>query len=149
MSTDPLVIEFEVGVGPEHAFDAWTRRCATWWPRSHTISGDPAAITFEPGPGGRIVEHAEDGEHDWGEVLQWDPPNRLRYSWHLFFDPSEATEVDVTFKAAPAGTAIRLEQRGWERLGEAGPKRRARTGHAWGVITASFVEACASAADPP
>jgi uncharacterized protein YndB with AHSA1/START domain len=140
---DPLVMEFEVGVAPAHAFDVWTQRCASWWPPSHTFSGDPAAITFEPHAGGRIVELAADGEeHDWGRVLAWEPPTRLRYLWHLFFDPTEATEVDVSFLPAGASTLVRLEQSGWERLGEAGAIRRTRTKQAWGVIVESFSRAC-------
>src|ERR671924_654356 len=132
MSLDPLVIEFEVGVPPAQAFDAWTQRCGTWWPPSHTISGDPAAIVFEPCAGGRIFERPRGGgEHDWGRVLEWRPPSRLRYRWHLFFDESEATEVDVAFRPQGTGTAVRLEQRGWEHLGAAGPPRRAKTGQAW------------------
>jgi hypothetical protein len=142
MSADPLVIEFEVGVAPAHAFHTWTQRCATWWPRSHTISGNPSAITFEPHSGGRIVERAPDGDHDWGEVLEWDPPGRLRCLWHPFFDRSEATEVDITFRAVAAGTAVRLEQSGWERLGPAGPPRRTRTEDAWSIVAAAFHGAC-------
>jgi uncharacterized protein YndB with AHSA1/START domain len=139
MSVEPLVVEFDVAVPPAQAFDAWTQRCATWWPVSHTISGRPSAINFEPRSGGRIVERAPDGtEHEWGTVVDWQPPNRLRYRWHLFFDPSEATEVEITFVARGARTAVRLEQRGWDRLGEAGPPRRDRTYQAWGVITARF-----------
>lgn len=143
MSVDPLVVEFEVAVAPERAFDTWTRRCGVWWPPAHTVSGDPAAITLEARPGGRIFERARDGtEHDWGEILDWEPPRRLRYRWHLFFDPSEATEVEITFKAAAAGTAVRLEQRGWERLGDAGPARRAKTDTVWHALAPAFAAAC-------
>jgi uncharacterized protein YndB with AHSA1/START domain len=143
MSAEPLVIEFEVRVAPAQAFDTWTRRCATWWPSSHTISGDPSAITFEPRSGGRIVEHAPGGgEHDWGTVLDWEPPTRLRYRWHLFFEPSEATEVEITFLPVADRTAVRLEQRGWERLGEAGPGRRTRTQGVWSILAAGFISAC-------
>jgi hypothetical protein len=144
MTADPLVIEFEVGVAPDHAFDVWTQRCATWWPRSHTMSGDPSAITFEPHPGGRIVERAPGGDHDWGEVLEWVPPRRLRCLWHPFFDRAEATELDITFRAVATGTAIRLEQRGWERLGEAAAPRRTRTQGAWGEVTTAFAGAVGS-----
>jgi hypothetical protein len=144
MSAEPLVIEFEVGVAPASAFDTWTRRCATWWPRSHTMSGDPSSITFEPRAGGRIVEHAAGGDHEWGEVLDWEPPDRLRCLWHPFFDRSEATELDITFRAVATGTAIRLEQRGWERLGDAAMPRRTRTEGAWSVVTAAFASACAA-----
>jgi len=147
MRPDPLVIEFEVGVPPARAFDTWTQRCATWWPSAHTVSGDPSAISFEPRPGGRIVEHDRGGgQHDWGTVLDWEPPARLRYLWHLFFDSSEATEVEITFSPVGGRTAVRLEQRGWEQLGEAGPARRARTETAWGALTAAYIRACDAAA---
>jgi uncharacterized protein YndB with AHSA1/START domain len=143
MSIDPLVVAFEVGVPPSQAFDTWTDRCATWWPRSHTISGHPTAILFEPRPGGRIVEQAPDGtEHPWGEILDWEPPTRLRYRWHLFFDPSDATEVEVTFTPVGGGTAVRLEQRGWDQLGDAGTRRRERTHNAWQAITPRYARAC-------
>jgi uncharacterized protein YndB with AHSA1/START domain len=145
MSADSLVVEFEVAASAEHAFETWTRRCAVWWPRSHTVSGDPAAITLEDRPGGRIVERTRDGvEHDWGVILAWEPPRRLRYRWHLFFDPAEATEVEVTFTPVRERTVVRLEQRGFERLGEAGAPRRARTEHAWQAIRANFARAAAS-----
>lgn len=39
-------------------------------------------VTFESHPGGRIDERTPDGaEHDWGEVLAWEPPRRLAYLW--------------------------------------------------------------------
>jgi|SRR5580704_7868724 hypothetical protein len=143
MSVEPLVVEFDVAVAPDHAFETWTRRCAVWWPPEHTVSGDPSAITLETHPGGRIFERARDGtEHDWGVILDWDPPGRLRYRWHLFFDPSEATEVEVTFKPVPTGTAVRLEQRGWERLGDAGAPRRSKTETVWQRLSVAFAAAC-------
>jgi uncharacterized protein YndB with AHSA1/START domain len=139
MSIEPLVVAFEVDVPPPRAFETWTARCATWWPRSHTISGEPEAVKFEPRAGGRIIECAPDGtEHQWGQILDWEPPSRLRYRWHLFFDPSEATEVEVTFRPAGRGTAVRLEQRGWDALGPAGSGRRERTERAWSAITAAY-----------
>jgi uncharacterized protein YndB with AHSA1/START domain len=142
MSVEPLVVAFQVSVPPSQAFETWTRRCATWWPPSHTISGNPATITFEPHTGGRITEHEPDGsQHQWGEILDWEPPTRLRYLWHLFFDPSEATEVEVTFTPTDHGTAVRLEQRGWAQLGELGPRRRGHTEQAWHEITKNYIQA--------
>jgi uncharacterized protein YndB with AHSA1/START domain len=141
MNVEPLVIEFELNVPPTAAFAAWTERCATWWPRAHTISGNPSAITFEPRAGGQIVEHAAGEEHPWGTVLDWEPPRRLRYLWHLFFTPSEATEVEVTFVGRGDRTAVRLEQRGWDRLGEAGPARREKTGQVWRTLAGALQEA--------
>ncbi|MFC5260616.1 SRPBCC domain-containing protein [Kribbella qitaiheensis] len=145
---EPLVVEFEVAAPVTHAFDVWTGRCAAWWPPSHTVSGNPDAITFEPRPGGRIFETSPAGdEHLWGEILDWEPPGRLRFRWHLFFDPSEATEVELTFTPHPDGTVVRLEQTGWDKLGEpAASTRRERTGHAWSAITARFATAARDSA---
>jgi len=137
---EPLVVEFDVDASVAHAFDVWTRKCVTWWPTSHTLSGDPSAITFEPLAGGRIVETSPDGaEHLWGEVLDWEPPGRLRFRWHLFFDRSEATEVEITFSPRGDGTVVRLEQTGWDSLGPAGRPRRDRTGAAWAAITSRYI----------
>lgn len=57
------------------------------------------------------------------------------YLWHLVFDRSDATEVDITFVAGGAGTLVRLEHRGWERLGAVADERRNRNRAGWaGVI---------------
>ena len=110
----------------------------------HTISHGPEAVTFEPRAGGRIFERGADGaEHEWGQVVAWEPPTRVAYRWHLFFDPSEATDIEVTFRSeGDERTVVRLEQRGWERLGDAGPPRRTRTGHVWGELSKAFRAAC-------
>jgi len=144
--TRPLIVEFEVAAGLDHAFATWTERCASWWPSAHTISRGPAAILLEPRAGGRIFERAPDGtEHDWGSVVEWEPPRRIAYRWHLFFDPSEATDLQVTFRPAGAGRiVVRIAQSGWERLGDAGPARRTRTGQVWQELTGAFRTACAA-----
>jgi uncharacterized protein YndB with AHSA1/START domain len=132
----PLVVELVVDAEPDHAFEVWVARTALWWPAGHTVSGDPAAIVFEPRVSGRIFERGPDGaEHDWGEVLAWEPPARLRYLWHLFFDRAEATVVEITFRATDGGTLVRLEQTGWDALGDEGRSRRERTIAGWATVT--------------
>lgn len=136
----PLVHELVVASDVDHAFTTWVERASTWWPRSHTVSGDPAAIVFEPTAGGRILEVGPDGdEHDWGEVVVWDPPHRLALLWHLFFPRAEATHVEITFAPVEGGTAVRLVQTGWDALGDAGPPRRERTVAGWAAVTADYV----------
>jgi uncharacterized protein YndB with AHSA1/START domain len=140
--TDALSLEFEVAVSPAHAFTTWTERLATWWPAGKTVSGAPAALAFEPRVGGRIVETAPDGaEHTWGEVLAWEPPHRLSFTWHLFFDPAEATEVELTFSAAGTATLVRLTQSGFDRLGSAGAERREDTQGAWSMLVRRYADA--------
>jgi uncharacterized protein YndB with AHSA1/START domain len=139
----PLVVEFRVAAAPTHAFDTWVRRPERWWPAGHTVSGSPAAIVFEPRAGGRIYERAADGvEHDWGEVLDWEPPGRLRYLWHLFFTPAEATEIELTFERAGRGTLVRLVQTGWDALGDEGRPRRERTVKGWNAVTGGYRQLC-------
>lgn len=131
----PLVVEFTVEAPVRHAFETWVRSQHIWWPKSHTISGDPDAIIVEPRVGGRIYERDANGaEHEWGEVLDWVPPNRLQFLWHLFFSREEATVVDVTFHEVDERTSIRLVQTGWDRLGAEGPIRRERTIAGWAAV---------------
>jgi uncharacterized protein YndB with AHSA1/START domain len=134
---EPLRLEFTVGCTPERAFDVWAALTSQWWPHGHSVSAEPGlTVTFEPRPGGRIYERTPAGvEHDWGEVLVWEPPHRLVYLWHLRFDRADATEVEVTFAPAGDGTAVTIVHRGWERLGALGPERRQRNRRGWtGVL---------------
>ena len=139
MSTDSLVVEFDVRASVEHAFAVWTQRAGTWWPKGHTVSGDPESVRFEPRVGGRIVERARDGaEHVWGEVTAWEAPSRVEFLWHLFFDRTQATRVALTFTDRGPTTRVRLEQTGFAALGEAGAVRRERTLLSWGAVTTAF-----------
>jgi uncharacterized protein YndB with AHSA1/START domain len=142
---EPLEIGFTVVCPPEHAFETWARRTSLWWPHGHSVSGAPGlAVTFEPRPGGRIFERTPSGEeHDWGEVLVWEPPSRLVYLWHLRFDRSDATEVEVTFTEIPEGTAVSIVHRGWERLGAVGAERRERNLKGWAGVLEHYRRACA------
>lgn len=144
---EPLVVEFEVDAPVAHAFEVWTARPSLWWPRGHTVTNDPETqIVFEPFGGGRIFERGPDGaEHEWGEILEWAPPGRLAFLWHVFFARREATEVVMTFTPAGRGTRVRIEQTGFERLGDpAGSERRTRTESAWSTIAQIFGDAASS-----
>jgi uncharacterized protein YndB with AHSA1/START domain len=143
---EPLELEFTVGCPPEDAFDLWARRTSMWWPSGHSVSTDPAlTVTFEPHPGGRIYERTAAGdEHDWGEILVWEPPRRLAYLWHLRFDRSDATEVEITFEPSDEGTAVRIVHSGWERLGSVAQERRERNERGWAGLLGHYRDACAA-----
>ena len=139
--TEPIIVEFDVRASPGHAFRVWTEKPSMWWPRSHTVTRDPdLTVVFEPFQGGRIYERGTDGaEHEWGEVLIWEPPVRIGYLWHLFFDRSEATEITVTFTEIESGARVRLVQSGFENLqGDVANDRRTRTNHAWLELTGLY-----------
>jgi uncharacterized protein YndB with AHSA1/START domain len=140
---EPLELEFTVACDPARAFSLWAEQTTRWWPHGHSVSAEPGlAVTFEPRPGGRIYERTPGGaEHDWGEVLAWEPPHRLVYLWHLRFDRSDATEVEVTFEAAGEDTAVTIEHRGWERLGAVAEERRERNRRGWGGVIEHYREA--------
>jgi uncharacterized protein YndB with AHSA1/START domain len=130
---EPREFEFNVSCSPEHAFEVWATKTTQWWPRDHSISADPElTVCFEARVGGRIFERTSDGiEHDWGEVLEWDPPHRLSYLWHIYGDRSDATEVEVTFTGVGDATTVTIVHRGWERLGARGPELKRRNHHSW------------------
>lgn len=140
---EPLRIEFTVDCPPARAFEVWTSEISRWWPKGHSISADPGlTVTLEPGVGGRIFERTSDGtEHEWGEVLEWEPPQRLVYLWHLRFDRSDATEVEITFTAAGEETAVTIVHSGWERLGAVAGERRERNERGWAGLLPHFREA--------
>ena len=101
--TEPLSITFDVDCSPEHAFDVWTSRIDTWWPRDHTVR-QAVAVVLQRHLGGRIYERDADGvEHDWGEITAWEPPSRLAYSWHIGRSAGEATDVEIRFVAGDPG----------------------------------------------
>jgi uncharacterized protein YndB with AHSA1/START domain len=145
---EPIEIEFEVACSPEHAFDTWANKTSTWWPRSHSMTSAPGlVVAFEPRPGGRIFERTPDGaEHDWGEVVAWEPPNRLAYLWHLGTDRGRATEVDISFAGDASATTVTITHRGWERLGADAPAWRHRNLGGWSGLLPHFRQAAAAAA---
>jgi uncharacterized protein YndB with AHSA1/START domain len=144
---EPLELAFRVECSVEDAFDLWARRTSLWWPSGHSVSAQPGlTVTFEPRSGGRIYERTPGGEeHEWGEVLVWEPPNRLAYLWHLRFDRSDATEVEVAFAPSDDGTAVTIVHRGWERLGAAAEARRERNRKGWSGVLEHYRAACTAA----
>ena len=134
---EPLRFSFEVECPQEHAFDTWTRRIATWWPASHSVTVDPdLEVVLECRLGGRIFERTPAGvEHDWGEVTLWEPPHRLGYLWHLRRDRADATDVEIRFIAVGTeATRVEIEHRSWERLGAEGPAWRDRNRGGWASL---------------
>ena len=141
---EPIRLTLEVDCAVEQAFHVWTGLTSRWWPADHTVSVEPDLdVVFEPRVGGRVFERTRAGaEHDWGEVLAWDPPSRIVYSWHLRADRADATEVEIRF--VPVGdrgrTRLEIEHRHWERLGERGTAWRDANFGGWRTLLPHYVE---------
>jgi uncharacterized protein YndB with AHSA1/START domain len=123
------------------AFSVFIEQMETWWPASHHIGKTPfEAIFVEPRVGGRWYERNAEGQHcDWGRVLEWDPPHRVTFSWHVGpqqhenpeaewgFNPdlAKASEVDIRFTPENNGmTLVELTHSKLERHGEGYEKLR-------------------------
>lgn len=145
---EPLRVSFDVACPRDIAFDTWTRRFGTWWPRSHSVTAEPdLEVILEPRVGGRIYERTAGGvEHDWGEVTIWEPPARFGYLWHLRRDRADATDVEIRFLPGTGNTTrVEIEHSGWERLGAEGQSWRDRNRGGWETLLPHFRESIAEA----
>lgn len=138
----PVHKTLNVACSVEQAFATFTERIGDWWPlATHSVDGERSqSVRFEPGVDGRLVELLADGtEAVWGYILDWDPPNGLRFSWHPGIDcvrteVHEVTDVEVTFAPEGDGTRVELVHSGWERLGERGIQGRESYNTGWDPV---------------
>jgi len=114
----PVRKTIRVNAPQARAFEVFTARFGSWWPKSHHIgAADMKDAFIEPRKGGRWYETGIDGsECNWGEVLAWEPPSKVVLSWHLNsqfkYDDSIESQVEVRFIAEGAGaTRVELEHR--------------------------------------
>jgi uncharacterized protein YndB with AHSA1/START domain len=137
----PVRVTFEVAVGQEAAFHAFTANFDRWWPRIvHVGSADLAQAVLEPAAGGRWYERGTDGsECDWGHVLEWNPSHRLALAWGLdanyVYRPGaeNASRVNVTFTAlGPDRTQVDLEHSDFVRHLDGAAGVRAAVSHEGG-----------------
>lgn len=121
MTLPPIRRSISVSWNPERAFERFTADFGAWWPsRSHSVGGERVRrVVFEPHAGGRIFEeHADGRRFQWGQVLVWEPPARVKFTWHPSREPETALDVEILFVAEDAGTRVELTATGWERWGK-------------------------------
>jgi len=151
-STEMAVAKtIEVACPPDVAFRVFTEGIAEWWPaRTHSVGEDQVeTVVLEPGAGGRFYERLVDGsEHEWGRVLEWEPPARLVCSWYPGRGSDAAQVVEVAFTPVADGTRVDLVHTGWERLGERAEDVRASydAEAGWTAVLAEFAAAAVRAA---
>lgn len=139
----PLQARITAPGPPDRAYEIFTEAYGEWWPLStHSVFGRSAAsCVFEARVGGRIFERHTDGrESVWGNVLEVDPPAKLRFTWHPGREAETAQEITVRFESMMFGTTITLEHGMWEKAGEAAQQLRASYDRDWPKVLGAFVE---------
>jgi uncharacterized protein YndB with AHSA1/START domain len=147
----PVLRAARVARTVDDAFAVFTEQIGAWWPLpTHGVFHDATgAVAFEEG---HLVERAVDGRVCvWGEVLEWEPPHRIVFTWHPGRPADDASEVEVRFAEDGGGTRVELEHRGWERYGEdAVTRRRGYVGPgAWGHVLDHFADGAEPGVEAP
>ena len=127
-AVSPIRGSVVVRLAPRPAFDLFTVGMDRWWPLdsySRAVSElapekvEAVRLDLQPGLGGSIIEHLDDGRTlPWGVIAEWRPPDRVVIEWKPHSLPEPPTEVDVTFTGHDRGTLVEVEHRGWDRLSE-------------------------------
>ena len=137
---EPIKKAVTVRQNMEDAFRIFTEQMGSWWPlQGHSLSGEEAvSCGFDDSVGGHVFEVLADGTHlSWGEILVWEPPHRLVFTWQLNRKPEQAQNIEVTFSATETGTLVELTHSGWERLGAEAMEVRNGYDSGWDLV---FVE---------
>ncbi|HTN63595.1 MAG TPA: SRPBCC family protein [Devosia sp.] len=140
----PITKSVRVRTTPERAFAIFTTNVLKWWPPTYTIGNSPMKeVVMEPHVGGRWFEIGEDDSQcQWGDVLVWNPPQRLVLAWRIGmdwqFNAALLTEVEVTFTAVGDGeTEVRIVHRKFENYG-AEAEKAAQIFDGWSANLARF-----------
>jgi uncharacterized protein YndB with AHSA1/START domain len=149
----PVKKTLTVAATPQKAFEVFTAGFDRWWPRSHSIGEAPLkTAVIEPRRGGRWYGLLENGtEAEWGDVLAWEPPERLLLAWRIGadwkYDPDLLTEVEVLFTPEGEGTRVNFEHRLLENMGAEGEGARASfdSEGGWGGLLQMFAAEAAKA----
>jgi len=114
----PVKKSVRVSASQARAFEVFTARFDSWWPKSHHIGKvEMKEAVIEPRAGGRWYEKGvDDSECNWGTVLAWEPPSRVVLSWHINgkFQPDEGVQSEVEIRFIPESanaTRVELEHR--------------------------------------
>lgn len=117
----------------------FTAQIDAWWPPSHRRGGASTTFALEAREGGRFYQRLADGvEVELGEVLRWEPPGRLTYTWHPGSDVGP-TQVDVRFVADDDATRVEVVHSIADSgLGDAWPSRAKIFDASWDTVLAAF-----------
>lgn len=128
-----VLVALRVPATPARAFAAFTEEIGAWWRPNGLFQftdDRDGTLSFEPGPGGRLVEtYPDGGEFVVGHIRAWEPPHRLVVSWrhasfaadqetelHVRFDPVEESPGDGAEDAPSRTTRVTVEHFGWDAI---------------------------------
>jgi uncharacterized protein YndB with AHSA1/START domain len=136
-SLPPVERSISVSWDPDAAFRRFAAQFADWWPRrTHSIGGPRVRrVVFEQRVGGKIFEEHVDGRRfQWGEVLSWDPPHRVTFTFHPSRDSRTAQNIEMQFRPEGTGTRVVLIATNWENWGRGAKRARRGYGLGWGYV---------------
>ena len=141
----PIKREIVVKARPEVAFDVFTARIGSWWPlEGHSVYGAASTVRFEDR---EIVEVSADDERSvWGTVTDWQPGERVAFTWHPGKPADQASRVSVSFTAADDQTLVTLVHEGWEVFADP-EASRAEYDHGWPIVLEQYAGRVADASD--
>jgi uncharacterized protein YndB with AHSA1/START domain len=145
----PVVKTITVRCAPATAFRVFTAEIGQWWPLADFSLGAAADCHFEPFVDGRLYQVDQAGaEITWGQVLAWDPPHGLAFSWQVQCSPEEAQRIEVSFHPVDGGTEVKLVHAGWDKLKTGGAERRESYDGGWAAVFEQRFKAYADQAEP-
>jgi uncharacterized protein YndB with AHSA1/START domain len=138
-----------VAAPAQKAFEVFAGSIGTWWPRQYSIGETALAdAVIEPHSGGRWYERGTDGsECNWGQVLAYEPPDRLLLTWQIGADwkydpdPAHGSEIEVRFlPEGPDHTRVEVNHRHFERHGNgaADVHKAMDDEQGWNFVLASY-----------
>ena len=133
--SDSVVVEIESSAPPERVFEALTdlKQIAQWW-RDEAVTLEDIELELRiGGRWGYQTNKPVDGVNKFrvhGEVLEYDPPRLLAYTWlaNLHNDPGLRTVVRWELTRIPRGTRVKLTHSGLSR------ELKARNGYSSGWV---------------
>lgn len=119
--TASVLVALRVAASPERAFAAFTDDIGLWWTPDRAFQITPRGdgiLSFVHGDGGRLITTLANGKvYKIGDVLAWDPPRRLAFTWRqATFAPDMRTEVEVLFEPVGEETRVTVTHTGWTRI---------------------------------
>lgn len=145
MTGSKVYVALRVKASRERAFAVFVGEIGDWWRPSQLFqtSPRPGRLSFEPGKGGRLIETRAGGKtFEIGQILAWEPPDRLVFTWRqASFPPDLQTEVEIRFETVGEETRVSVEHRGFDRVPVGSAARHGFPDHALLSRLAEFWQA--------